>query len=101
MKRSDQDAVLGTAAVNAAFSGPEGVVAVADDAGGSAKILMKITSVTAPDAASTDALPPGTEQAVSRRMGDDMLTQAIAMMQSEFGVSYDPAAAELAISSTY
>ncbi|MEX3009075.1 SurA N-terminal domain-containing protein [Hoeflea sp. TYP-13] len=99
MKRRDEDAVLGTAAVNAAFAGPEGLVAVADDAGGTSKILMQVSSVSTPDASEVASLQPGTDQALSRRMGDDMLTQAISLMQTDFGVSYDPAAAELAISS--
>ncbi|MCY6380712.1 peptidylprolyl isomerase [Hoeflea prorocentri] len=96
-KRSDEDAVLGPVAVAAAFGGPDGLVAVADDAGGASKILLKVSSVTKPTAGSAQLADQLTE-AVSARMGDDMLTQAIAQMQSEFGVSYNPAAAELALS---
>ncbi|MCP4318048.1 MAG: peptidylprolyl isomerase [Hyphomicrobiales bacterium] len=98
IRRQDEDAVLGAAAIAAAFGGPDGLVAVADDAGGSAKILMQVTGITTPDASSVSSLPEATQQALSRRMGDDMLTQAIVQMQGEFGVSYDPAVVEQAIS---
>ncbi len=98
IRRQDEDAVLGRAAVDAAFSGTQGLVAVADDAGGTAKVLMKVTGVVTPDSSGTASLPENVEQTLSRRMGDDMLTQAIVQMQEEFGVAYDPAVAELAIS---
>lgn len=98
LKRSDEDAVLGPAAIAAAFGGPDGFVAVADDAGGASKVVMKVSSVSEPTSSGTGDLPPQVMQAVSERMGDDMLTQAIAQMQTEFGVSYNQAAAELALS---
>ena len=79
-------------------SGTQGLVAVANDAGGTAKVLMRVTGVNAPDAASISSLPDSVQQGLAQRMGDDMLTQAIVQMQEEFGVAYDPAVAELAIS---
>ena len=97
LKRRDEDAVIGAVAVNAAFSGPDGLVAVADDASGTAKILMRVSQVTSPIASSGTGLPPGVETALSERMGDDMLTQAIGLMQEEFGVSYNPNVADLAL----
>ncbi|WP_136657293.1 SurA N-terminal domain-containing protein [Nitratireductor sp. XY-223] len=97
LKRRDEDAVIGSAAVGAAFSGPDGIVAVADDASGTAKILMKVSQVTSPIASSGTGLAPGVDAALSQRMGDDMLTQAIGMMQEEFGVAYNPSVAELAL----
>ncbi|MEM6461618.1 MAG: SurA N-terminal domain-containing protein [Pseudomonadota bacterium] len=98
IRRREEDAVLGTAAISAAFAGPDGLVAVADDAGGSAKILMQVSGVTTPDASGASALPETARQQLAQRMGDDMLTQAISQMQDQFGVSYDPAVADLAIS---
>ncbi len=99
MKRTDEDAVFGSAAVNAAFSGPEGVVAIADDAGNQSKILLKVSEVNTPSAPSSQ--PESLAAAVSSRMGDDLLNQMIGLMQNEFGVSYNPAAAELALSPGY
>ncbi len=100
MKRRDQDAVLGSGAVNAAFAGPEGLVALADDDGRTAKILMKIKSVSTPSSASSSS-EQTVGAAVSRRMGDDMLSQMITIMQSEFGVTYNPTVADLALSLPY
>ena len=96
IKRTDQDAVLGSAAVNAAFGGPEGLVAVANDAGNQSKILMKVNQVTTPDASGSQT--EGLSTTVSRRMGDDLLNQMVGLMQTEFGVAYNPTAAELALS---
>ncbi|MDA4847697.1 peptidylprolyl isomerase [Hoeflea poritis] len=98
LKRRDEDAVIGSSAVNAAFSGPDGLVAVADDASGTAKILLRVSQVTSPLASSGSGLAPGVETSLSQRMGDDMLTQAIGLMQEEFGVSYNPNVADLALS---
>ncbi|WP_419911783.1 SurA N-terminal domain-containing protein [Hoeflea sp.] len=97
LKRRDEDAVFGAAAVNASFSGPDGIAAVADDASGTAKILLKVSQVSSPPAASGSGLSDGVETALSQRMGDDMLTQAIGLMQEEFGVSYNPNVADLAL----
>ena len=98
IRRQDEDAVLGRAAVDAAFGGPQGLVAVANDAGGTAKVLLKVTGVIAPDVSTASSLPDDVQQVLARRMGDDMLTQAIVQMQEEFGVAYDASVAELAIS---
>ncbi|MDF1779138.1 MAG: SurA N-terminal domain-containing protein [Rhizobiaceae bacterium] len=99
MKRNVQDAVLGASAINAAFSGPEGLVTLASDEADTVKILMQVTSVTTPDPSTVAALPAAASQNLSRRMGDDMLSQMIRLMQTEFGVTFNPAVAELAVSS--
>ena len=99
LKRTNEDAVFGSAAVNAAFSGPEGLVAIADDAGNQSKILLQVNEVNTPNALSSQ--PDSLATAVSRRMGDDLLNQMVGLMQTEFGVSYNPAAAELALSPGY
>ncbi len=96
LSRSDQDAVFGNAAIEAAFSGPQGLVAVADDAGGQSKILLKVNDISTPDLSGGQT--ENLAAAVSRSMGNDLLNQAVGLMQSEFGVSYNPTAAELAIS---
>jgi len=98
IRRQDEDAVLGRNAVDAAFGGPQGLVAVANDAGGTAKVLMKVTGVIAPDISAASSLPDNVQQGLSQNMGNDMLTQAIVQMQEEFGVAYDASVAELAIS---
>lgn len=99
LSRNDPDAVFGNAALATVFSGPEGLVAVADDAGGQSKILMQINEVTAPDMSGD--LTQTVAASVSQSMGNDLLNQAVGLMQAEFGLSYNPTAAELAISSPY
>ena len=66
--------------------------------GGTAKVLMKVTGVIAPDVSAASSLPDNVQQGLAQSMGNDMLTQAIVQMQEEFGVAYDAAVAELAIS---
>jgi len=100
VKRTDQDAVFGTVAIDAAFSGPDGLVAVADDPGKSAKILLKVTNVTTPGADLSD-LPPQVKSSISNAMANDVLGQAVRQMQTEFGVSVNTRLVEMAVSQSY
>ncbi|MCR9134642.1 MAG: SurA N-terminal domain-containing protein [Alphaproteobacteria bacterium] len=101
VKRSYTDAVLGASAIEAAFTGPDGHVALAEAEGGTSQILMKVNQVSTPDAPTSGPQLDNLNTAVSRRMGDDLLGQMVALMQSEFGVSYNPTAAELALTAGY
>lgn len=101
IKRSYEDAVLGASAIEAAFAGPQGHVALAAAEGGTSQILMKINQVSTPDAPTSGTQLDNLSAAVSRRMGDDLLGQMVALMQSEFGVSYNATAAELALTAGY
>lgn len=101
IKRSYEDAVLGASAIEAAFAGPQGHVALALAEGGTSQILMKINQVSTPDAPTSGTQLDNLSAAVSRRMGDDLLGQMVALMQSEFGVSYNATAAELALTAGY
>lgn len=101
IKRSYEDAVLGSSAIEAAFAGPQGHVALAAAEGGTSQILMKINQVSTPDVPTSGTQLDNLNAAVSRRMGDDLLGQMVALMQSEFGVSYNATAAELALTAGY
>lgn len=101
IKRSYEDAVLGASAIEAAFAGPQGHVALALAEGGTSQILMKVNQVSTPDAPTSGTQLDNLSAAVSRRMGDDLLGQMVALMQSEFGVSYNATAAELALTAGY
>lgn len=101
IKRSYEDAGLGASAIEAAFAGPQGHVALALAEGGTSQILMKINQVSTPDAPTSGTQLDNLSAAVSRRMGDDLLGQMVALMQSEFGVSYNATAAELALTAGY
>ncbi|MEQ8307669.1 MAG: SurA N-terminal domain-containing protein [Hoeflea sp.] len=96
--RGDTDAVFGESAIAAAFSGVQGLTAVANDASGENKILMKVTSVN--DASSTTAASVSDQQRIqiAQQIADDILDQAVAQLQSEYGVSVNRELAERALS---
>ncbi|WP_420409279.1 SurA N-terminal domain-containing protein [Hoeflea sp.] len=98
LSRGDTDPVFGEAAVAAAFSGTEGLNAVANDASGDNKILMKVTSVN--DASTTTADSASEEQRnqIAEQIANDILDQAVAQLQSEYGVSVNRELAERALS---
>ena len=97
LNRGGADGVFGEAAVASAFSGPSGVVAVANDASGANKILMEVTSVN--DASSVTAQSVGAEQRaqVSQQIADDILDQMVARLQAQYGVSVNQELAERAL----
>lgn len=97
LNRADTDAVFGEAAVAAAFSGPQGLVTVANDTSGDNKILIKVTSVN--DASGTTAGSVSQEQRdqISQQIADDILDQAVAQLQAEYGVSVNRELAERAL----
>jgi peptidyl-prolyl cis-trans isomerase D len=86
--------VLSPEAVNAAFSGPLGVVANTPGVDGEGQILLKVTEVNA-DAA-PDALSNDEQQivAVARASGDDILDQMVSSLQTTYGVSINRTLAE-------
>lgn len=97
LTRNDSDAVFGDAAVAAAFSGPQGLAAVANDASGDNKILIEVTSVN--DASGTTAESVSVEQRsqIAQQIADDILDQAVAQLQAEYGVSINRELAERAL----
>jgi len=97
LSRGDVDAVFGEAAVASAFSGPNGLVEVANDASGENRILLKVTSVN--DASTVTAGSVSQEQRtrVSQQMADDILDQLVARLQADYGVSINRELAERAL----
>ncbi|WP_417412964.1 SurA N-terminal domain-containing protein [Hoeflea sp.] len=97
LTRGDVDAVFGEAAVASAFSGPNGLVEVANDASGENRILLKVTSVN--DASTVTAGSVSQEQRtrVSQQMADDILDQLVARLQADYGVSINRELAERAL----
>ncbi|WP_137156116.1 peptidylprolyl isomerase [Rhizobium sp. FKL33] len=87
IKRGMDDAVLGAAAINAAFGGPEGFVTAAAGADGQSQIVLKVTDVQ--NTPPTDALENNSEQIkqAAARAGDDFLDQLVSELQAEYGVS--------------
>ena len=97
LNRRGADAVFGEAAVASAFSGPSGLVEVANDASGENKILMKVTSVNDASTVTADTVSPEQRGQISQQIADDILDQMVARLQAEYGVSVNRALAERAL----
>lgn len=97
IRRQSEDAVLGAAAVTAAFGGPDGTVASAPGADPETQILLKVTAVN--DQPATDAL--GNEDAqiaeIANAAGDDILDQMVNRLQDDYGVTINQQLAEQAM----
>jgi peptidyl-prolyl cis-trans isomerase D len=86
IKRSSDDADLGTAGVAAAFGVKQGGTGVAPGADGNSQILFRVTEVFEPAAAGADAVSPEQKKAFDTGMANDMLTQLITKLQARYGV---------------
>lgn len=97
LSRQGADAVFGEAAVASSFSGPAGLVEVANDASGANKILLKVKSVD--DASTVTAGSVSSEQRaqVSQQIADDILDQMVGRLQADYGVSVNRALADRAL----
>ena len=97
IRRQTEDAVLGPAAVTAAFGGAVGMVASAPGADPETQILLKVTDVK--DQPATDAL--GNEDAqiaeIANAAGDDILDQMVNRLQDDYGVTINQQLAEQAM----
>ncbi len=87
IKRGMNDEVLGAAAINAAFGGPEGFVT--DAAGGDGQIVLQVTDVN--DAPQTDALDNSADQIkrIAASAGEDIFSQMVSELQAEYGASFN------------
>jgi peptidyl-prolyl cis-trans isomerase D len=87
IRRNTEDAVLGPAAIAAAFGGPDGFVTNAAGAEGEGQIVLQVTEVDNTPAA--DALDNNDAQAkqLAAAAGDDILDQLVNELQTEYGVS--------------
>ncbi len=97
IRRQTEDAVLGPAAVTAAFGGAVGMIASAPGADPETQILLKVTDVK--DQPATDAL--GNEDAqiaeIANAAGDDILDQMVNRLQDDYGVTINQQLAEQAM----
>jgi peptidyl-prolyl cis-trans isomerase D len=98
LRRSAEDAALSPAAVAAAFSGANGLVANAAGIGGEGQILLKVTEVD--DDNPGDALDNDDRQinAIAQASGDDILDQMVSELQKGYGVSINQQLADVALS---
>lgn len=97
IRRRSEDAVLGAAAINAAFTGPVGTVASAPGGDPQTQILLQVTDVK--DQPSTDALANDDAQvtAMAKMAGDDILDQMVRRLQDDYGVTINQQLAEQAM----
>lgn len=97
IRRQTDDAVLGTAAVTAAFSGPVGTVGSAPGGDPETQILLKVTDVK--DQPTSDALVNDDAQIteIAKAAGDDILDQMVRRLQDEYGVTINQQLAEQAM----
>lgn len=97
IRRRSEDAVLGAAAINAAFSGPVGTVASAPGGDPQTQILLQVADVK--DQPSTDALSNDDAQiaAIAKVAGDDILDQMVRRLQDNYGVTINQQLAEQAM----
>lgn len=94
--RGMDDAVLGSAGVTAAFSGPVGTVANAIGADATTQILLKVTEVNTEPTG--DVLNNQDQQitAMANAAGDDILDQMVNLLQTQYGASINQPLAEQA-----
>jgi peptidyl-prolyl cis-trans isomerase D len=97
LRRQSDDAVLGPAAIVAAFSGPVGTVGSAPGADPASQILLKVIDVK--DQPPADALANDDAQVaeIAKAAGDDILDQMVSRLQNEYGVSINQTLAEQAM----
>jgi peptidyl-prolyl cis-trans isomerase D len=95
--RRTEDAVLGAAAITAAFGGPEGTITTASGGDPATQILLAVTAVR--DQATGGVLSNEDEQIVSmaNTAGDDILDQMVSQLQAQYGVTFNQALAQQAI----
>lgn len=96
LRRQTNDAIFGPDAAKAAFSGPNGVNAIAQAADGESRLLMHVTNVQQQQA---DALDAGNQQInqIAKAAGDDLLDQMVVQLQSDYGVQVNQTLAEQAM----
>lgn len=95
--RRSEDAVLGPAAILAAFSGPQGTAATASGADPATQILLTVTAVRDQP---TGGVPLGEDEQIAQMAnsaGDDILDQMVGQLQAEYGVTINQALAQQAI----
>lgn len=94
--RGMDDAVLGTAGVNAAFSGPMDTVATAVGADPTTQILLKVNEVNTEPTGDVLANQDQQITAMANAAGDDILDQMVALLQTQYGASINQPLAEQA-----
>jgi peptidyl-prolyl cis-trans isomerase D len=88
---------LSASAVNAAFSGPTGYVAVADGSAAGTKAVIVVVNATVPAFDPNAAEVPQLRDQVAQQLSSDYIQQFLAEMQQQLGVSVNQAAVQAVI----
>ncbi|MBO3760232.1 peptidylprolyl isomerase [Ciceribacter sp. L1K22] len=97
LKRSDNDAVLGSAGIAAAFSGPVGTADSAPGADPDTQIVLKVTNVQSGAGGDVLAADDSQVEAIANAAGDDILDQMVNQLQSDYGVRINQTLADQAM----
>ena len=92
LKRGTDDAVFGTAGVEAAFGGPEDLVGTTPGAAADTQILFKVDAANEPLGAGAESIPEQGRQAQGQALADDLLEQFVARLQGIYPVMLNQAA---------
>jgi len=97
LRRDTDDPVLGPAAVQAAFRGPNGMVGSAVGADPMTQIVLKVTEVNTQPTG--DVMDQQEQQitALAKSAGDDILDQMVNQLQTKYGVTINQALAQQAM----
>lgn len=98
LKRDGTDADLGKAGIAAAFGVGRGETGVVPGESGDAQIVFRIADVAYPVDAGPEAVPQEVRDRFAGGLGDDLLDQLVARLQSQYPVSVDRAAMQQALS---
>lgn len=97
LTRTGSDAVFGSATIQSAFGGPEGLTAIAKDATGENEVLLKVVGVTIPEANLEEDTALQVAQSVSAANADEIMRQMIAKIQNQYGVVVNRGLAQQAL----
>lgn len=98
LKRDGTDADLGKAGIAAAFGVGRGETGVVPGESGDTQIVFRIADVVYPVDAGPEAVPQEMRDRFASGLGDDLLDQLVARLQSQYPVSVDRAAMQQALS---
>lgn len=98
LTRTATDSELSEAAVAQIFGGAENLTGIASGINKETQILFKVIETTEPAGVSAESLPQGTRDAISSRIGDDLLEQLVGRLQSEYPVKINQTLMDQALS---
>ncbi|MBL8579636.1 MAG: SurA N-terminal domain-containing protein [Mesorhizobium sp.] len=97
LKRETDDVDFGTPGVRAAFAVTEGGSGIVAGPSDDTQIVFKVTEVFEPAGVDAASVPAETQNSFASGMADDLLTQLVARLQAEYGVTVNRSAIEQAL----